>query len=335
MLTIYLVSTGMSCAYHLSEHRDKFDVTLVDAVDYCGGQAFSIPLDKEKTGASWRNQGVQGGSYIIHHTLPMFHRQGHYAAPVKLQVSFGKGDTFWTNVFPTKLLQRHEKEARRFARMIRFSRALEVFTALLPIKVMMKLWRFSYEFANTVALPMVALFLGTGNYSPEVPMIMLERLVTSPTYGMWYPGDDLSVVTNQPPMVVNPKFSDFYNDWRNDLVKRGVNVRLSTEVTRIVRRDKKGVAVRLIKRTPHKDDFGHNPNSAWVPHDKDNNEDAGAEEVEERYDEIVLCCLYVFPPIAKKLLCFLASSRITVNLFCASAVGANARCCGAPSGPMS
>jgi len=52
----------MSCAHHLAQHPDKFDVTVVDAVDYCGGQAFNIPIDKERYGASWLNQGVQGGS---------------------------------------------------------------------------------------------------------------------------------------------------------------------------------------------------------------------------------------------------------------------------------
>ena len=78
----------MSCAHHLSEHPEKFDVTLIDAVDYCGGQAFSIPIDKEKHGASWLNQGVQGGSNIFHHTMTMFARQGHHADPVNLQVLF-------------------------------------------------------------------------------------------------------------------------------------------------------------------------------------------------------------------------------------------------------
>jgi len=77
---------GMSCAHHLSQHPDKFDVTIIDAVDYCGGQAFSIPLDKEKHGAAWLNQGVQGGSYIFHHTMTMFARQNHHADPVNLQV---------------------------------------------------------------------------------------------------------------------------------------------------------------------------------------------------------------------------------------------------------
>jgi len=117
-------------------------------------------------------------------------------------VSFGKDDKFWSNVFPTKLLARHQNEVRRFSMMIHILRWFEVFFALIPIKHVMKLFFFSYEFANTVALPMVALFLGTGNYAPEVPTIMLERLCTSPTYGMWYPTDKLSVASNLPVRLI-------------------------------------------------------------------------------------------------------------------------------------
>ena len=150
----------------------------------------------------------------------------------------------------------------------------------------MKLFLFSEEFTNTVALPMVALFLGTGNATPEVPSIIMERLVTSPTYGMWYPGDKLSVASNLPPMVVFPNFSIFYEDWRKNLIERGVQVRLSTELTRVIKRDKTGVVVRMIKRTPTPD--SHNPNSAWVDSD---GADRNAEEREEEYDELVLCVL--------------------------------------------
>lgn len=280
--------SGMSCAHHLAEHPDKFDVTLVDAVDYCGGQAFSITIDKERHGASWLNQGVQGGSYIFHHTMTMFARQGHRADPVNLHVSFGKDDIFWTNVFPTDLLARHQAEIKRFKRMMTFSRWFEVIFALIPIKYMFKLWMFSEEFTNTVAMPMIALFLGTGNETPNVPFIVLERLVTSPTYGLWYPLDKLSIASNLPPMVVFPKFTEFYGKWKDDLISKGVNVRLSTEVTRVVKRDKDGVIVKIIKRTPVPDE--HNPNSAWVPNDPVN-ADANAREETEHYDEIVLCVL--------------------------------------------
>ncbi|KAI0112573.1 hypothetical protein GGR51DRAFT_507563 [Nemania sp. FL0031] len=65
VLVVGAGAAGISTAYHLSQHPDKFAVTLIDAADHCGGQAFSIPLDKSRHGASWCNQGVQGGSYIF------------------------------------------------------------------------------------------------------------------------------------------------------------------------------------------------------------------------------------------------------------------------------
>ncbi|KAI0139104.1 FAD/NAD(P)-binding domain-containing protein [Hypoxylon sp. NC0597] len=272
-------AAGMSTGYHLSQHPDKFDVTLIDAVDYCGGQAFSIPLNKERYGASWCNQGVQGGSYIFHHTMTMFHRQGFRADPVNLQVSFGKDENFWSNVFPTKLLARHAKEVGRLPTVLKLMRWFEVLFALLPLKLVFNLFRFSEEFINTIALPMTALFLGTGNATPEVPSIMFERLCTSPTYGMWYPPNKNTVVDNQPPMVVFPNFSKFYDTWRRDLISRGVTVRLSTELTEVVQRNNCGVVVRLKSRTPMPDK--HNPTGG----------DSDAPVSEEAYDEIVLCCL--------------------------------------------
>jgi predicted NAD/FAD-binding protein len=273
-------AAGMSTAYHLSQHPEKYDITVIDAVDYCGGQAFSIPLDKKRHGASWFNQGVQGGSYIFHHTLTMFARQGYHADPVNLHVSFGKGKTFWSNVFPTELIKKHQSEVRRLNFAIKLMRWFEIFFALIPMRIFFKMWFFSEEFTNTVALPMVALFLGTGNESPNVPAIMLERLITSPTYGMWYPYDKLSIVSNLPPMVVFPNFSDFYSTWRKDLESRAVTVRLSTELVSILHRSKAdGVVVSMKKRTPEQD--GHNSQFG----------DPNAPTFEEHYDELVLCCL--------------------------------------------
>ncbi|PNS20041.1 hypothetical protein CAC42_1488 [Sphaceloma murrayae] len=281
-------ASGMSAAHHLSEHPDKFDITIVEPNNFCGGQAFSIPMDKQKTGVSWLNQGVQGGSHIFHHTMAMFSRQGYWADPVKLQVSFGKDDTFWTNSYPTKMLEKHQKEVQRFYYMLKIVRWFEVFFALLPIKYLVKLFWFSEEFANIVALPMVALFLGTGNYTPQVPTMILERLCTSPTYGMWYPPDKHSLASNEPPMFVFPNFSEFYESWRKNLIKRGVNVRLNTELTHVISRDKKtGVVVRIIERTPVED--GHNGESAQT--DETSNRDGDKEGHQEHYDEIIFCTL--------------------------------------------
>ncbi|KAK5077533.1 hypothetical protein LTR70_009755 [Exophiala xenobiotica] len=279
VLVVGAGAAGMSTAEHLANHPDLFDVTLIDAVDYCGGQAFAISLDKDRHGASWFNQGVQGGSFIFHHTVTMFARQGYHADPVKLQVSFGKDDTFWTNVFPTQVLEKHQKEIRRMVFMFKFMRWFEAFFALIPLKLLFKLFLFSEDFINIIALPMTALFLGTGNATPVTPAMMLERLTTSPTYGMWYPPDKRSVASNLPPMIVFPNFSDFYETWRKDLVARRVKVRLSTEMTEVISRSNKGVVVRMKPRTPVED--GHNPTGG----------DPDAPQGEETYDELVMCTL--------------------------------------------
>ncbi|OXG74909.1 hypothetical protein C348_05712 [Cryptococcus neoformans Gb118] len=279
VLVVGAGAAGMSTAYHLSQHPERFDVTLIDSVDYCGGQAFSIPINREKHGASWCNQGVQGGSYIFHHTCTMFQRQGYKADPCELQVSFGKDGTFWSNMFATNLIVKHRKEVRRLVWMLKVVRWFEIIFALLPLKVVFKLFCFSNEFTNTIALPMIALFLGTGNATPDVPVIMFERLCASPTYGMWYAPNKNYVIDNRPPMIVFPDFSEFYDTWRKNLLERGVNVRLSTELAEVVKRDKDQVVVILKPRIPVKD--GHNPDGG----------DQIAPETEENYDELVLCCL--------------------------------------------
>ena len=82
-------------------------------------------------------------------------------------------------------------------------------------------------------------------------------------------------------MVVFPNFTQFYGDWANQLKAKGVKIRLSTEVTEVIERSKKGVKVSIKPRTPVPD--GHNPND-------DPKEEAIPTHVEE-YDEIVLCTL--------------------------------------------
>jgi hypothetical protein len=64
---------------------------------------------------------------------------------VNLQVSFGKGEHFWTNVFPSPLVARHQAEIKRFDFAIRFMRWFEVVFALIPIKVSLRLFFFSDE----------------------------------------------------------------------------------------------------------------------------------------------------------------------------------------------
>lgn len=60
ILVVGAGAAGMSCADSLADHPDRFDVTVVEAQGYAGGQAFSIPIDESRFGASFLNKGVQG-----------------------------------------------------------------------------------------------------------------------------------------------------------------------------------------------------------------------------------------------------------------------------------
>lgn len=75
-------------------------------------------------------------------------------------------------------------------------------------------------------------------------------------------------------------------------MKSGVHVRLSTEMTQVVKWDKDGVVVSFVKRTPVPEN--HNPvNNATDGPDNHNpsNGNFNAEEWEEDYDELILCVL--------------------------------------------
>lgn len=279
VLVVGAGAAGMACVDLLADHPDRFDVTLIEAQGYCGGQAFSIDIDEKKYGVPWMNQGVQGGSYIYHHTFSRFHKYGYEEKPVELQVSFGKGDKFWTNLFPTELLEKHGKEIKRFARAMKIMKYTEFFWALIPIKVSLRMFGFSSEFMNFMIYPALALFLGTGNATPDLPSVMMERLYNSPTYGMWYKPDPQSLSSNLPPMVVFPEETKFYTTWKEDMIKRGVKVRLNTEVDAILERSSK--RVRVLTRPRREQPDHHNPNDA----------DQDLPQTEEEYDEIVLACL--------------------------------------------
>ena len=114
----------------------------------------------------------------------------------------------------------------------------------------------------------------------------MERLYTSPTYGMWYSIDEKSLSSNLPPMVVFPETSEFYNKWQKDLESRGVKVRLNTELDQVIRRTP-DVRVLLRGRRDHEDH--HNPNDA----------DHDLPQTEDVFDEIVFC---VLADTAKRLL---------------------------------
>jgi predicted NAD/FAD-binding protein len=99
-------AAGMSAAYAFSQHPERFDVTLYERSSSTGGMATSLPIDKDKYGADYINDGVQGASPVFHNTYAMFQKLGFSASDVGMQVSFGKDaeTEFWSNVFPSQVI---------------------------------------------------------------------------------------------------------------------------------------------------------------------------------------------------------------------------------------
>ena len=157
------LTVSQSCAATLAQHPEKYKVTIIERMGVTGGQATSIALDKEKYGASWLNDGVQGGSPIFRHTFNFFKKYGHEPKEVKLQVAFGKGkDGFWTNCFPSPLVDQYSADIRKFGKVLKIIKWTMPVLGLVPIKVMLRMFFFSKDFGDKMVFPLIALFLGTG-----------------------------------------------------------------------------------------------------------------------------------------------------------------------------
>jgi hypothetical protein len=251
---------------------------LIERNTVTGGQATSISLDKTRFGAEWLNDGVQGGSPIFRHTFNFFKQYGHEPREVKLQVSFGKGSNgFWTNVFPSQLVEQFSSDIKKFGRVLRLIRRLMPILGLIPIKVMLRMFFFSKDFGDKMVFPLIALFLGTGNQTANVACAILERLFHDPNMKLWdYDPDTL--LPNLPTMVTFPNLDRFYKDWAADLRSKGVDIRLGTDVTEIVSRDTRNGVVLLTRPFDPKGKDGTGASS-------------GPPSTTERFDELVMCVL--------------------------------------------
>lgn len=78
-------ASGTSCAFALSRHPDKYDVTVFDKEAAVGGMATSIPINGDKYGASYINDGVQGCSPAFANTIKLFSLFGFECTEVGMQ----------------------------------------------------------------------------------------------------------------------------------------------------------------------------------------------------------------------------------------------------------
>ena len=58
------------------------------------------------------------------------------------RISFGKGEDFWTNVFPSELVAKHSESIKKFGKALKTIKRLEVVFAMIPVERMLKIFRF-------------------------------------------------------------------------------------------------------------------------------------------------------------------------------------------------
>ena len=88
---------------------------------------------------------------------------GYEATEVKLQISFGKGkEGFWSNVFPSQLVQEFQSDIKKFGKVLKVVHYLEIIFALVPVWLILRIFFFSKGFGDRMVYPLMALFLGTG-----------------------------------------------------------------------------------------------------------------------------------------------------------------------------
>ncbi|KAH8108063.1 FAD/NAD-P-binding domain-containing protein [Cristinia sonorae] len=254
-------ASGMAAAYALSKHPEKYQVTVFDKEDNPGGMATSIDIDSEKFGAPYINDGVQGCSPAFANTIRMFRMLGYEPTQVGMQISFGKDKDFWSNVFPTELTTQFQKDIVKFGTALKIIKKLEVVFALIPVHVMLRIFRFSKDFGEKMVYPLVALFFGTGNQTPYISSAILvgfyplhfnihtdyygpqERVFMDSSMRL-FEYSKKSLLASIPTMYAFPKLHDVYQAWMTNILTSGsVNFKLQHTVTRVVTRESKQAGV--------------------------------------------------------------------------------------------
>ncbi|KAG6810135.1 hypothetical protein H0H92_013167 [Tricholoma furcatifolium] len=274
-------AAGMSAAFAFSQHPELFDVTLYERSSVPGGMATSTPIDKEKYGTDYINDGVQGASPVFHNTYALFKTLGFSASDVGMQVSFGKDpeSEFWSNVFPSQVIDKFGADIKKFGKVLKIIKALEPIFAVISVSAMLRMFRFSKEFGDVIVFPLVALFFGTGNQTPFISCAILERVFMDPNMRLFEYSDE-TFLASIPTMRAFPCLSALYAAWKEFVEENSqgsVRVINGREVTRVKRSAYKRIGGVVVWSRPTR---GTNNEQMVV--------DPG-EEVQEIFDEIVIC----------------------------------------------
>lgn len=203
----------------------------------------TLNIDEEKFGADWMNNGALGGSSIFRHTYRFLREYGYEPQEVNIQLAFGKGtEGFWTNMFPTPLLEKHRHEIERFGKALRIVRRFKYPLWVIPLKKFFRIFRFSKEFEHQIVYPVTSILMSIGNEAEDVPCGILQRLLDDPEMRLWE-FDPVSFMPARPRLLAFPNMAHFFTDWAAGLRAKGVIIRLNTQALKVLQRDGRGIIV--------------------------------------------------------------------------------------------
>lgn len=142
-------------------------------------------------------------------------------------------------------MEQYSADIKKFGTFLKVIKYTMPVLGLIPISIMLRVFFFSKDFGDKMVYPLIALFLGTGNQTANVPSAIVERLFDDPQMKLW-DYDSETLLPNLPTMVTFDHLDEFYKSWREDLEGKGVTIKTKTQVQHVISRSKTSVKL-LVK----------------------------------------------------------------------------------------
>lgn len=227
-------AAGMACAWSLSRHSEKFDVTVLEALPEVGGVASTCKVKGGEEGQTEEiNDQVQGGAPSYKNNLLFFKEFGFEPHVVEFKIAFGQGKYAWKNYGSDKgeLVTRLQKDIARFGKALKWCYRFEPIFVFVPIHKVLKWWGFSEEFQTRMVFPLTALFFGTGNRTPYVSAAVVARVFLDPELRL-FEYSPTSLLDEVPKMFAFPKLGEVFSTIASQIDAR---VMTSAPVDRVER----------------------------------------------------------------------------------------------------
>lgn len=207
---------------------------MFDASPSPGGVARSIEIAGVRSalpGTTLVNEGVQAAAPSYANVLALHRTVGFEPAPLSMKIAFGRGTTAWSNVEPTPFVRRMRPQIARFGRVLSAVHAAGAAATLAPIGALLRSGGFSAEFVHHMALPLVALFFGTGNQTHRVAASIVARVFLDEELRL-FEYDSERLLSSSPTMLA---FDDLGAIYRAVVAASGARLYTSTPVRSVSR----------------------------------------------------------------------------------------------------